>query len=395
MNDYRERLIDFTCRLIRTPSPSGREKEAALLIAAEMKKLGYPEVLIDDKFNVTGVIEGAKPGKNLMLNGHIDHAATGNMENPYSGDIMDGSRFGSEGAVIYGRGACDMKAAVAAMVYAGAVLQKERSKISGNVYVTCVTLEEQARGEGIKHLLDHSGLHFDAAVSGEATDMEVHLGHRGKFEYLIRVHGKTSHASNPARGVNAIFSMNKLLTEIETVYAKSLAGHEFLGLSTVTVIDILSGPGRLTPVVPDYCEIVMDRRYLPGEDSGLVDKEIEEMFDRIKAVYPQFSAEYEQIKDFPVLYCPPEEPVARAAAGAVEEVLHKTPRYKAWKFGVDGAFIAQRGIPCVGFGPGNEHYAHTPEDHVRVDDVYNSAGVYCQIARRFSGSAGKSEDAAL
>lgn len=377
-------MVNFTRKLIQTPSPSGQEKEVAHLVESEMKKLGYKEVVVDEKFNVTGVIKGSKPGKNIMFNGHIDHADTGSMQDPFSGEIMNGEKFGTEGEVIFGRGACDMKAAVAAMVYAGAQLQKESENLAGNVYITAVTLEEQAKGEGVSFLLDNSGFHFDVAVSGEATNMEIHLGHRGKFEYLIKVQGQTSHSSNPARGVNAIFNMNKMLTMIEEEYAKTLSEHKFLGKSTVTVIDILSKPGRLTPVIPDYCEIVMDRRYLPDEDSKVVDKEIEEMFEKIKKTRPSFNAEYEQIKDFPVLYCPPEEPIVKATHNAVEKIMQKTPEYKAWKFGVDGAFISRRGIPCVGFGPGNEHFAHTIEDHVRVEDIITTAKVYHQLVYEFN-----------
>jgi putative selenium metabolism hydrolase len=372
-------LTSFTQKLIKTPSNSGEEGPIAALIAAEMKKLGYTDVSVDKKNSVMGVIKGGRPGKNLLFNGHIDHAEVGSMADPYSGKIIDGRLFGTEGRVIYGRGACDMKAAVAAMVYAGAQLQNEKASLPGNVFISAVALEEQARGEGITFQLDHTDHRFDAAVSGEATDMEVHLGHRGKFEYILKVFGKTAHSSNPARGVNAIFLMNKLLSEIEESYARGLPEHDFLGKATVTVIDILARPGRLTPVIPDYCEIVFDRRYLPGEDKISMEKEIEALFKKLQTRYPDFRAEYEQNKDFPVLFCPPGETIVSAARKAAEEVLHRVPDLKSWKFGVDGAFISRRGIPCIGFGPGNEHFAHTVEDHVRVEDIYSAAKVYCRI----------------
>jgi len=372
-------LTAFTQRLIQTPSNSGDEGCIAAIIADEMERLGYEEVAVDRKHNVIGVIKGGKPGKNLLYNGHIDHAEVGSMDKPYAGEIMDGSAFGTTGPVIYGRGACDMKAAVAAMVYAGAQLQKEKADLPGNVFITAVALEEQARGEGITYLLDNTTDHFDAAISGEATDMEVHLGHRGKFEYLLSVYGETSHASSPTRGINAIFLMNKLLTEIEENYARKLPEHEFLGKATLTVIDILAKPGRLTPVVPDYCEIVLDRRYLPGEDRAFVEKEITAMFNHLQDKYPQFRAEYKQIKDFPVLFSLPEEAIVKAVQKTVGVVMQKTPILRAWRFGVDGAFIARRGIPCVGFGPGNEDFAHTSEDHVSIDDIFTAVKVYQHV----------------
>ncbi len=381
-----EKLIRFTQKLIQTPSPSGNEQKIANVIAEEMKTLGYKEVVVDEKNNVIGIIRGEKPGTNIMFNGHIDHADVGSMVNPYSGEIIDGEKFGTKGPVIFGRGACDMKAAVAAMVYAGAELQKNASKLGGDVYITAVALEEQARGEGVLHLLNNSDYKFDVAVSGEATDMQIHLGHRGKLEYLIKVIGETCHSSNPSRGINAIFNMNKMLSIIENEYANSLGEHDFLGKATVTVIDILSKPGRLTPVVPDYCEIVMDRRYLPHEGKDKVEKEIQDMFCMINNNFNNFKADFEFLKDFPVLYCPPEEPIVIAAKNAAAKVSGKDPKLKSWKFGVDGAFISQRDIPCVGFGPGSEYYAHTPEDHVHIKDIISSAEVYYNIPFILAGS---------
>jgi acetylornithine deacetylase/succinyl-diaminopimelate desuccinylase-like protein len=190
-----------------------------------------------------------------MFNGPIDHAGVGQMEEPFSAKEIDGTDFGHTGPVIYGRGACDMKAGVAAMVHAGGVIKRLGLPLKGDLLVTCM-----ARGEGIEALLD-GGLRADYAVSGEATGLEVYLGHRGKSEWQVTTKGRPCHAANPAGGINAIIQMNRFINAMKQSY--TLPTHQFLGDATWTIIDISSNPGALSPIMPDRCRAIIDRRFLP------------------------------------------------------------------------------------------------------------------------------------
>jgi putative selenium metabolism hydrolase len=372
-----DRLIGFTKELIRTPSLSMEEAAISRIIEKEMLDLGYDQVIRDELHNVVGIIKGSGGGKSLMLNGHIDHAGVGAMAEPFSAKELEGAAFGHQGPVIYGRGACDMKAAVAAMVQAGGLVKRLGLSLRGDLIVTCVVREEMARGEGVKAVLD-AGIKADFAVSGEASGLEVYLGHRGKTEIAVTTLGRTTHAANPAGGVNAILKMTRFLKALEGDYP--LPGHDFLGNATWTVLDIEASPGALTPIVPDRCRVVIDRRFLPQETREELLAGLQAVLDRLSAGDPEFKAEMEMLKWFPAMFTEPENPVAQAALKARSKVLGGEGQVGSWYFGVDGTFLNEAGIPCVGFGPGNEFLAHTPKDVVPVEHLAPACRVYVEIA---------------
>ncbi len=371
-----DKIAEFTRRLIQTPSPSRQERAVADLVEARMRELGYDQVHRDRLDNVVGVLEGSGGGTSLMFNGHLDHAGVGEMEHPFSGQVVEGTPFGYPGPVIYGRGASDMKAGVAAVVEAGGVVKRLGLALRGDVLVTCVVREEMARGEGIKAVLE-AGFTADYAVNAEATNLQVYVGHRGKAELAVTTRGKTTHAANPAGGINAILKMTRLLSALERDYA--LPSHQFLGDATWTVLDIQSWPGALSPIVPDRCRAVIDRRFLPHEDQAQVLAGVRELLEELAGADPGFQAELELLKWFPAMYTPPDNPVVQAMLAARRTVLGRQGRVGSWYFGVDGTFLNQAGIPCVGFGPGDEYLAHTPRDVVPLDHLAPACRVYVQL----------------
>ncbi len=371
-------LIDFTRKLIQTPSPSMREEDAANLVAEKMREIGFDAVKMDPIHNVTGALYGDDPAPELIFNGHMDHVPPGDMPEPYSGQIADGSKYGVMGRVIEGRGACDMKGALASMIYGAKALVDSGVRLNKTFVMTAVVREEMAKGEGIKALLEQ-GLKGKMAVSGEATRLQTHLGHRGKLEFTLGVKGRTAHASNPSRGINAIYKMCDLIGDMRGHYR--LPSHPMLGDCTFTVIDIVSEPGRLGPITPDWCEIALDRRYLPEETAASVQKEIQAFIDDRGNNDPDFKAMVKLVKDFPPLYCPEDEPIVKVIQESRKAVFGEKGELSTWKFGVDGTFIQRAGIPCAGFGPGDERFAHTPEDHVPIADLIASSKVYAEIIR--------------
>ena len=377
-----KKIKAFCQRLIQTPSLSLEEAAISQVIRDEMANLGYDEIFVDALHNTVGIIKGKGDGPCIMFNGHIDHAGVGEMVEPFSGKEIDGAPFGHDGPVIYGRGASDMKAAIAAMVHAGAAVKASGRELSGDILVTCVSREEMARGEGIRYLLEN-GLRADAAVSGEATGLKVYLGHRGKFEARVSVRGRTSHGGCPQGGINAIFKMSRFLDALQTRYP--LPDHPFLGRATVTVLDICASPGALTPIVPDRCEVVIDRRFLPRENQDELLDGFRRLFAKIRADDPEFDAEVAPLKWFPAMATEPDEPVVRAMMAAREKVLGTAGPLGAWYFGVDGTFINEAGIPCVGLGPGNEYLAHTPKDVVPVSHLIDAARIYATLMVDFCG----------
>jgi putative selenium metabolism hydrolase len=373
-------LIAFTRKIIRTPSLSMQEELVASLIADKMRHSGFDEVVVDPIFNIIGYMYGEDREAELLFNGHIDTVPPSNIPEPFSGRITDGKKYGREGDVIEGRGASDNKGAVASMIHAAKAVKESGVKFKKTFIMTAVTREEMANGEGILRVLEEEGVKASMALSGEATGLNVHLGHRGKLEFNVRTQGKTSHASNPALGINAIYKMCDLIQEMREHYI--LPTHPVLGECTFTLIDIISAPGRLGPITPDCCEIALDRRYLPEESAVSVQKEIEAFIEKRKRVDPDFKATVELEKDFPPLYCPEEEPIVAITRKARQAVMGDPGEVSVWKFGVDGTFIQRAGIPCAGFGPSNEIYAHTPDDHVPLDELVTSCKVYAEIIKQ-------------
>lgn len=373
-------LIDFTQQMIRIPSTSLQEEKIAQLVAEKMRQVGFEDVTVDPFFNVVGYLRGEENDPELLFNGHIDTVAPGEMPNAYSGKIVDGSKYGISGPVIEGRGACDMKGAVAAMIYAGKAIHESGLRLKKTFVMTATTREEPALGEGILYMFEKGGVRAKMAVSGEATKLQTHLGHRGKLEFSVRVLGKTAHASNPGRGINAVYKMSELIQDFVKNY--KAPSHPVLGDCTFTIIDIASGPGRLGPVTPDWCEIIIDRRYLPEESAASVQQEIESFIARRKKQDSDLRATVELVKDFSPFYCREDEPIVSIIQEARQAVLGDPGELSVWKFGTEDVFMDRVGIPCAGFGPGNEEFAHTPEEHIPIEDLHTSCKVYAEIIRR-------------
>jgi succinyl-diaminopimelate desuccinylase len=365
-------LLDFTRRIIRIPSISLEEQAVSEAIAAEMTRLGFDTVETDAMHNVVGRLRGQGGGPTLLVNGHMDHAAEGDMVAPHDAAIIDGRPYGHDGPVVHGRGACDNKGGVASMLYAAAAVRASGRPLRGDCLVTVSAREEMAKGEGINCLLQ-SGLTADMAISVEATNLGVYVGHRGKAEFAVETRGRTSHAGLPQAGVNAILHMNKVLSALVAGY--EMPTHPILGRASWTVIDIAAWPGRLTPIVPDRCEIVVDRRFFPEESTESLIGGIQAVLDRVAHDTPDFHAAVTPLKRFPAHLTDPGGPVVTALRRARERELGSAGTLGTWYFGGEGAFLEQAGIPCVGFGPGDEHLAHTPNDVVPVSHLEDAAKV--------------------
>ncbi len=212
IDENRENCIEFLQQLIAIPSPSYEEKQVAEFIKDKMTEFGFSTAKADALGDAMGVIKGRGGGRSFLLNGHIDHVPVGEMVDPYSGKLMDGAEFGDIGEVIYGRAACDMKAAVAAMVLAGRALVEQGIKLKGDYKVAAVSLEEVG-GMGTKSTIVDSQFLADVVLIGEATNMELSLGHRGSMKYDVIVHGRSCHASAPERGINALYKALKMIDQ--------------------------------------------------------------------------------------------------------------------------------------------------------------------------------------
>ena len=382
-------MIDFCRRLVRKPSLSSDEGAVAALVAQEMRVIGFREVSTDALGNVIGRM-GSGSGPHLLYDAHLDTVDVGDRSNwrrdPFGGEIQDG--------VLYGRGASDMKGAIASMVYAGKALLDSGAALQGDLAVVCVVQEEPCEGLGIRHVVEAEGLRPDWVILGEATNLQVSRGQRGRVELDITVRGRACHASTPQVGINAIYETARLIVGIELL-APQLNDDSFLGKGSIAVTHISSLSGSRN-ALPDTCTLCVDRRLTGGETEARALAEIRHILtrERVQAdvdvavyrgtTYTGQAMEARQV--FPHWVIGMDVPLAHNLVETVEDVLGYVPRLGTYAFSTDGVYTAGvAGIPTIGFGPGEERYAHTVDDQVRLDDLTSAAQVYAELARRMLG----------
>ena len=384
----RDALIAFAQKLVRTPSPSTQEGEVAALLAKEMRQAGF-EVVIDRMGNVIGRI-GRNGGKKLLYDGHMDTVGVGDpaawKRDPFGGEVQKG--------VLYGRGAADMKGALAAMVYAGKMLVEGGMPLDGDLYVVGVTQEEPCEGLAMRHIIEEEHLHPDWVVIGEATNLQISRGQRGRIEFRVAVQGRSCHASAPERGVNAIYEAARIIVGLEML-APRFSQDSFLGKGSMAVTEISSqSPSR--NALPDNCTLYIDRRLTAGETEAKALAEIRRVLAREGGNAIIEVSEYREVsytgyqvearQSFPFWVTAEDEPLLMTAADVIEDLLGFAPHIGRWDFSTDGVYTAGvAGIPTIGFGPGEERYAHTVDEQTRLKDLEAAVRVYAELAIRMLG----------
>jgi putative selenium metabolism hydrolase len=384
-----EAMVRFLQELVRIPSLSTHEEAVASRLADEMRRVGFSEVWTDRVGNVVGRV-GAGSGPKLLFDGHMDVVDVGDPSRwphpPYEGVIENG--------VLYGRGACDMKGGLAAMVYAVEALQDAGVQLAGDLYVVAVVQEEPCEGLAVQALVEKEGIRPDYVVLGEPSDLQIRVGHRGRLEMQVQVRGRAAHASSPGLGSNAIHNAARLIFGIELL-APRLASDNFLGQGTVAVTEIESQAASRN-AVPDHCTFYIDRRLTLGETERKALAEIQniintEEIDAQVSVTEYRAASYTGYdcrtrSFFPAWAMPQDHPLVQAVVRSVRETLGYRPRLGRWTFSTDGVYTAGvANIPTVGFGPGEERYAHTQDEQVRLNDIVDAARVYAQLAVELLG----------
>ena len=390
VRDHRDDAIRVLQDFIRVPSPSGQEKACGEKLAEAMRTAGFDTAKVDALGDAMGVLKGSGGGRSILMNGHIDHVPVGDMVNPYSARLMDGAPFGTKGEVIYGRAACDMKAGVAAMVMAGAYLKDAGVKLRGDYKVAAVG-QEEVGGAGTVSTIDRDQFLADVVLIGEATNMDLALGHRGSMKMSIVVRGQSCHASAPERGINALYKATDLITRIRNELVPRLPSDSLFGKVSLTITMIEVKPGAFN-VVPEECRFAIDCRNTPHYTAENLYNDLRALIADQAGKDPDFKAivlPTSLIKGdriFNGFYTDPAIfPVVKEAEAAIKSVLGMTPKRKVWIFATDGKFYSWLGIPVIGFGPGEEQFAHTEKDHVRVEDYLKTIEVYAAVAQKVCG----------
>jgi putative selenium metabolism hydrolase len=383
--------VHFLADLVRTPSFSSREDKVIPVIKREMKKVGFDQVRIDGLGSIIGRI--GKGPRVIAFDAHIDTVYPGDREqwsfDPFKPRIKDGK--------IWGRGTVDQKGGLAAMVYAGKIIKGLRLNNQFTIYFTGTVMEEDCDGLCWQYLLDEEKLKPEFVVITEPTNLNIYRGHRGRMEIRVEVKGRSCHGSAPERGDNAIYKIARIALELEKLN-KRLRNDRFLGKGTVTVTDVRSSSPSLCAVA-DGAGIHLDRRLTAGETKASALAEVRDAAKR--AGYPDakvFVLNYAEAaytgkvypteKYYPTWVLEEKSPYLKNAVAAYTGVLGKVPLVDKWTFSTNGVAIAgMKGIPCLGLGPGNEVYAHAPNEACPIEHLSSAVAFYAALVARLNGKA--------
>jgi acetylornithine deacetylase/succinyl-diaminopimelate desuccinylase family protein len=364
---------------LATPQPPGEVLPVVQYLAHRLERAGATlqyQYVEPDKPNLLATLDFG-PGKTLCFNTHTDvNGVTGQAwsSDPWSPLVRDG--------LVWGRGACDAKGALAAMLCAMERLAANPAGLSGRLVLTAV-MGEEAGGIGSLHLVQQ-GFHADGAVVGEPTQNEVLCAHKGTFMRRVTLHGKGAHSGRPELGVNAISAAATLVAIWDQLHAKLLARpHPLVGPASATVTLIDGGTRQNT--IPDRCSLLLDRRLVPGENHDQARTELAVALAEVQARHPSIRIE----PPVEVVATVPSETnlsaaIVTAALAARSAVSLREARPGGFSAGCDmSKLVLHAGIPTVICGPGNLSEAHAPDEFVSVQAVQEAEEIYCRIATRF------------
>ncbi len=335
---------EFLKKLVKIPSLSGQEGAVADAVKIEMEKLGYDRIIVSGG-NVCGI--RGEGGVKVLYDAHMDVVEPGNewKTDPYGAFEKDG--------FLYGRGTCDDKGSIAAMVYGGA----EADVAGATLYVLASVREEVSEGNGLKDFLSRTGIKPDFVIIGEPSRLMVARGNRGRLGLRIDVMGKASHASRPQDGENAIYRAMKIAEEIKNMDKNSPA-------DTVSVTKIET-PNLNINVIPEKCSIYCDYRSAPGRTREEILEKFYSLIEKrdkievIKKYFKPWSLEESH-------------PLIAAGMKCRNDTLGEAPSIM-WIFCTNGTYTsAELGIPTMGFGPGEESQCHSADEKIdlkQLDDA--------------------------
>ena len=396
-----DEIVDLTADLVRIPTvnPPGEAYDACARFLGgylERRAFGVEYIAAEGRaehttrhprVNVIGSRRGG-PGPVVHLNGHIDVVPAGDgwTVDPFGGLVRDGK--------IFGRGVCDMKAGIAAAVFAAEAIERAGVTLPGTVEISGTVDEESGGFAGVAHLAESGRIakgRTDYVIIPEPLNVDrICIGHRGVYWFEVTARGRIGHGSMPFLGVSAIDGMGRLLQSVREILMPALASRRTAvpvvppraRQATINVNGIDGGQpvgGIQTPCVADLCRAVFDRRFLIEEGFDATKNEIAELVARVAADTGAAGVRF-HVRDLMVVHpvkTPDDSPVVAAVDRAIRRVLGRPAELVASPGTYDHKHVTRiAGIPhCIAYGPGELELAHQPDEYCRIDDLVNATKV--------------------
>lgn len=371
-------VVELGSSLVRIPSPSGEEERVAEFVAATMERFGLDEVQTDAWGSVTCVVRGKSAGPTLLLDGHMDVVDPGSeswSRDPFGGEISEGR--------LWGRGACDTKGSLAAMLCAAAALAP--LEVAGTLVVAATVSEETVTGTALGHVLDRYPA--DVVITGEPTALRLGVAQKGRATFRLHARGRSAHTSQPQFGDNAVY---KMIEAVERLRAILRRDDPELGAEVLELIEIVSQPYPNQTLVPDGCRARLVARIMPGETENAFLDRMSAGLDGIHGVNMELDRLQQQCytgamletRDFlPGWRSPAGDPWRQRLQAALEEAGFTSEPFAA-PCGTNASEGAgRRGIPSFIFGPGSLAQAHIVDEWVCLDELRAAERGFTAIVR--------------
>ena len=395
-----DEAVAFTADLIRIPTvnpPGELYEECAHFIGTRLATCGFeieyhaaegrPEhTCTHPRINVVGTRRGRTPRPLVHLNGHFDVVPAGHgwTMDPFGGLVRDGR--------VWGRGACDMKAGLAAAVFAVEAIRRAGIELNGSVEISGTVDEESGGFAGVAWLAEHGRIsagRTDFAIIPEPFHVDrICVGHRGAYWFEVQTSGRIAHGSMPFHGVNAVDHMGIVLERMRRELQPRLAGRttdvpvipRAARHATLNINGIDGGQpvdGLQTPCVADRCRAVFDRRFLMEEGFDRTKAEIVELLEAVARDVPDFKYDLRDLLVVHPTRTPDGSPVVTALDRALHRVLGRGGEIVASPGTYDHKHFARiAGVPhCVAYGPGILDLAHQPDEYCDIADLMNATKV--------------------
>lgn len=390
--DKKEKLIKLCQDIIKIQSYSGNEGNMVKCLEENMKDIGFDEVIVDKYGSIIGKIKGNLPGNKVLFDAHIDTVPVENIEDwkhdPFGAEICEDK--------IYGRGTSDMKGSLAAMIIAAEYFAKDNNRnFPGEIYIAGVVHEECFEGVAARNISEL--IKPDYVVIGEASELNLKIGQRGRAEIVVETFGVPAHSANPEKGINAVYSISKIINKLQEIKYEE---DEFLGKGILELTDIKSSPYPGASVVPSYCKATYDRRLLVGENKEGVLEPIVKLIEELKNESPNINYKVSYAKGtekchtggiiegerfFPA-WCYKEDEmfVQKTFKGLCDIGLN--PEITNYSFCTNGSHYAgEANIKTIGFGPSKENIAHTIDEYIEIEQLAGACEGYYKIMETLLG----------
>ncbi len=395
LDAHENEILEFARDLIRVPSPNppGDERQVADLVTSRLAELGVTDVerigSCPERPNLVVQVPGSRGGPRLMLSGHLDTKPAGDLEawhtDPWDPIVRDGD--------LIGLGSGDMKAAIAAIVYALAGI-KTVGPLGGDLLAVFTADEEAGSLLGSKWMAEEELLDADVAVIGEPSGIErewesIHLVSRGAALFKVRITGTQMHSSISDRlpGINATVQMARLVDRMDRDLKSYLTygPHPLCPTGPTVNVGVMAEAGVFYGVYPGNAEFACDVRTLPGMEEDQIIEDVNRFLAAAMAQEPDLAAELVWELMVPATEISKDEPIVGILEAVTTEVLGESPRLDAFPGATDAPhFQLTAGIPCVAaFGPGMLPRAHSPNEFLSASSVAVAARIYGLAALRY------------